>query len=402
MRTNSTTTYGSVTKGFHWLMALLVISMIPLGIYANDLPFDTGAALAHKAQMFSIHKTLGVFIFLTALGRIAWALANPKPALLNADKRLEALLAEIVHWLLYAALLLVPLTGWLHHAATSGFAPIWWPFGQGLPFVPKDDGIAHIFASLHIVFERVLAISIVLHVAGALKHHFIDKDITLKRMLPGTTEPEHVPAQHRSALPILGAVGAYLLALVVGASLGMFSAPAHDHADGHHDTALEAVESGWTVSEGTLGLTVRQLGSDVSGSFEDWTAAINFSETPDANGRHGDVEVQIAIGSLALGSVTNDAISASFLDAAEFATATFKADILADAGNYKAEGTLTLKGVQGPVTLPFSLQIDGDTAVMQGQTRLNRTNFNVGEAYPDESSVSFDVAIEVNLTATRN
>ena len=402
MRGNSTTTYGSVTKSFHWLIALLVISMIPLGIFANGLPYDTGAALAFKAQMFSIHKTLGVFIFLTALARITWAISQPKPALLNADKRLEATLAELVHWSLYAALVLVPLTGWIHHAATTGFAPIWWPFGQGLPFVPKDDGLAHIFASLHIVFERVLAISIFLHVAGALKHHFIDKDITLKRMTLGTTEPDSVPAQHRTFLPIIGAVGAYLLAMVVGANLGMFAAPSPEQGLAPAAPALETVESGWTVQDGTLAITVRQLGSDVQGSFADWTAAINFSETPDANGRHGDVEVQIAIGSLTLGSVTGQAMGADFLDAATHSTAVFKADILADVENYIAEGTLTLKGMEIPVVFPFSLQIEGDKATMKGQTRLNRTSFNVGESYPDESSLGFDVAVEVTLTATRN
>ncbi|SHE35938.1 Cytochrome b561 [Litoreibacter ascidiaceicola] len=397
MRGNSTTTYGSVTKSFHWLIALLIITMIPLGIYANGLPYDTGEALAFKAQMFSIHKTLGVFIFFTALARIAWAISQPKPALLNADKRLETMLAELVHWTLYAALVLVPLTGWIHHAATTGFAPIWWPFGQGLPFVPKDDSFAHIFASLHIVFERVLAISIFLHVAGALKHHFIDKDITLKRMTPGITEPDSVPEQHRSALPIIGAVGAYLLALVVGANLGLFAATEQDSVP-----RLAAVESGWTVQSGTLAITVRQLGSDVEGSFADWTAAINFSETPDANGVHGDVEVQVAIGSLSLGSVTAQALGPDFFDAATHDTATFKADILEDGPTYTANGTLTLKGMEAPVNLPFSLQIDGDTAVMQGQTRLNRTSFNIGETYPDESSVGFDVAVTVNLTATRN
>ncbi|EPX80172.1 cytochrome b/b6 domain-containing protein [Litoreibacter arenae] len=397
MRGNSTTTYGSVTKSFHWLIALLIITMIPLGIYANGLPYDTGEALAFKAQMFSIHKTLGVFIFFTALARIAWAISQPKPALLNADKRLEAMLAELIHWTLYAALVLVPLTGWIHHAATTGFAPIWWPFGQGLPFVPKDDAFAHIFASLHIIFERVLVISILLHVAGALKHHFIDRDITLKRMLPGTTEPDSVPEQHRSALPIIGAVGAYMLALVVGASLGLFAATEQDSVP-----RLAAVESGWTVQDGTLAITVRQLGSDVEGSFADWTAAINFAEEPDANGVHGDVEVQVAIGSLSLGSVTAQAMGPDFLNAEAHDTAVFKADILEDGPTYTANGTLTLKGMEVPVNLPFSLQIDGDTAVMQGQTRLNRTSFNIGETYPDESSVGFDVAVTVNLTATRN
>jgi len=398
MRGNSTTTYGAVSKSFHWLVALLVITMIPLGIYANGLPYDTGDALAFKAQMFSLHKTLGVLIFFTALARIAWAISQPKPALLNANKRLEATLAELVHWSLYAALVLVPLTGWINHAATAGFARIWWPFGQSLPLVPKDESLAQLFATLHIIFGRVLTISILLHVAGAVKHHVIDKDATLKRMLPGTTEPDSIPAQHRSFVPILGAVGAYLLALAIGASLGLFATTTT-----LDDTStLETVDSGWNVQDGTLAITVRQLGSDVQGRFADWTAAIDFTEQPDANGVYGDVEVQVAVASLTLGSVTAQAMGPDFFDAATYGTAVFKSEILADGQNYKAEGTLAMKGVEVPVLLPFSLQFDGDTATMQGQTRLNRTSFRIGDSFPDESSLGFDVDIDVTLTATRN
>ncbi|PTX56247.1 cytochrome b561 [Litoreibacter ponti] len=397
MRSNTETTYGAVAKFFHWSIALLIIAMIPLGIYANDLPYDTGEALAEKAWYFSLHKTIGVTIFFLALARIAWAIAQPKPGQLNADKPVEAGLAALAHWLLYASLVLVPLSGWIHHAATTGFAPIWWPFGQDLPLVPKDDGLAHTFKSLHIIFERVLVITLLAHIAGALKHHIIDRDLTLVRMLPGKPPFIRLPEQNHPSWPIFGAVAVFAVALSTGAALGLFK----HSADTPAVPTLAAVESEWQVQDGTLGLTVQQLGSAVSGSFEDWTAAINFSEEPNAEGTHGDVEVQIAIGSLTLGSVTSQAMGPDFFAAEAHPTAVFKADLLPDGENYVAEGTLTVKGNTQPVTLPFTLQIDGDTAAMQGQTTLNRTNYNVGETYPDESSLGFDVNIEVNLTATR-
>ena len=68
------TTYGTVTKTFHWLTALFILTIIPLGAIANRLPYETDAQLALKAQLFSLHKTLGVIIFIVALARIIWAL----------------------------------------------------------------------------------------------------------------------------------------------------------------------------------------------------------------------------------------------------------------------------------------------------------------------------------------
>jgi hypothetical protein len=73
------------------------------------------------------------------------------------------------------------LKGWIHHAATAGFAPIWLPISQNLPHIPKDEGLAKLFEGLHWAWSKITVASILLHVAAALKHHFIDKDATLNR-----------------------------------------------------------------------------------------------------------------------------------------------------------------------------------------------------------------------------
>lgn len=87
--TNTAQRYGGVTKSFHWLTALMILTLIGLGLYA-DLPTATDAELAHKAWTFSLHKTLGVATFFVALARILWALSQLKPGLLHADRRAEA------------------------------------------------------------------------------------------------------------------------------------------------------------------------------------------------------------------------------------------------------------------------------------------------------------------------
>ena len=143
------TAYSIKTKIFHWLTALLVVSIIPLGILASDAPFETDAQIATKTLLFSMHKTLGVAVFLVALARIAYALTQTKPAPLHPERRVETLLAEVVHWLLYISLVLVPLTGWIHHSAAAASAPIWIPFANHLPFIPVDPTVSDFFGGLH-------------------------------------------------------------------------------------------------------------------------------------------------------------------------------------------------------------------------------------------------------------
>ena len=194
-------------QDFHWLTALLILANLPLGWFATQLAEEIAATggsdalVARATLLFSIHKTTGVAIFLVALARILWALTQTKPGLLNGDTAVEARAAETAHWLLYGSLVAVPLSGWVHHAATTGYAPIWWPLGQSLPFVPKSEAVAEIAATLHFLFILVLAGALAAHVAGALKHHLIDGDATLRRMLPGRFRPRRRRGSRGTACP---------------------------------------------------------------------------------------------------------------------------------------------------------------------------------------------------------
>ncbi|MFQ6548769.1 cytochrome b/b6 domain-containing protein [Aestuariibius sp. 2305UL40-4] len=396
---NTDIRYGGIAKTFHWTVMLLIATLIPLGIYASNLAHlaeaDPAAYGARAGFWFSLHKTLGIILFGVAVLRILWSLIQKKPVPLHPKRRVETFLAETVHWLLYASLILVPLAGWVSHAASTGFAPIWLPIGQDLPFVPKSYTLEQLAGHLHIIFERVLIFALALHVIGALKHHFIDRDATLRRMWFGWTElpqlstlrPDHGRA------PVIATVVVYVAALGIGAGLGMYdvsAAPRPDVAESNRASA----GGNWAVEAGSLSITVEQFGSPVNGQFNDWTAEIEFDEGTGT----GAVEVSIDIGSLTLGSVTQQAMGSDYFDVETHPRAVFDAVILPGEGDgtYFADGTLTLKGIEAPVMLPFTLSIADGTAQMQGETVLDRRNYGIGSG---ESDPGFEVGVTIELTA---
>lgn len=391
---NSHTHYGGITKTFHWLTALLIITLIPLGWYANQLPFETDAELTRKAWMFSLHKTLGVMAFFVAVLRILWALGQTKPALLNATHKVESFAAELVHWMLYGALVIVPLSGWISHAAAAGFAPIWWPFGQDLPLVPKDTGVEHFASAVHWVATKLLILSIFLHIAGALKHHVIDRDATLRRMLPGRPSLPDLPDLPHRRSPALVAGTLWIAALGLASMMNASEKP------GIAPTALAEVSSQWQVEDGEISLSVTQFGNQVTGQFADWTAQITF-DADLVSGSVGNVIAKISIPSLTLGSVTDQALGADFLDGTTHPEATFEGDIVVASDGYEAIGTLSIKGARVPVTLPFALSLQDNRAEVRGDLRLNRQDFAVGDTIKDEATLGFGVDIKITLTAVR-
>ncbi|XDA96572.1 cytochrome b/b6 domain-containing protein [Sulfitobacter sp. LCG007] len=391
---NTASRYGIVARCFHWLVALLILTQIPLGLVAEQMPYETAGQLALKAEVFSLHKTLGVAIFLVALLRILWAITQPKPAPLHPARRVETWLADTVHWLLYISLVLVPLTGWIGHAAASGFAPILWPFGQSLPFVPKSEALAAAAESLHGLFAWTLVGALALHVAGALKHAVMDRDATLARMWSGSDAGTPATAPQHRAAPAIAAIVVWLCVIAAG----LLAAPTATQRAAL--PALAQVQSDWQVQEGSITITVDQFGSQVSGSFADWTADISFDPEPTAE-TMGHVVATISVGSLSLGSVTSQALGADFLNAEGYPTATFAGDIYAQGDAYEARGTLTIRDAAVPATLPFDLDMNGDTAAMTGALTLDRRDFGIGNSLPDEQTLKFPVRVDVALTATR-
>lgn len=386
---NTPQSYGSLARILHWLIALLIFAAIGLALYAQSQPRGTGAEVARVATLYSLHKTIGVAAFFAAVLRLLWAMAQPRPGALHPERRLETFVAAAVHWSLYAALLIMPVSGWLGHAALDGFAPILWPFGQSLPFVPKSDALARVFFSVHGAASKLLYASVGLHMLGALKHALIDRDGTLARMTRGSALL--TPPQQPSALPALAALSVW--AGIVAA--GVAFAPPKPAVSSAPGTA--ATVGNWTVTAGTLGFSVKQMQAVVSGKFSGWTADIAY----DDRAKTGTVTVTIPLSGMTVGSVTQQVAAPEFFDATAHPVAVFSGAIAETTGQLAATGTLTLRGKIVPVTLPFTLTLDGSTARMTGKAVLDRRDFGIGASYPDETTVGFGVTVDVALDAVR-
>jgi len=412
---NTRQTYGLVAQLLHWATALLIFVLIPLGIFMHGLPVSNADEVVYKSWYYSLHKTLGVTVLGVAIIRILWTLIQPKPGALNTDRKFESFLASTVHWTLYGAIVLMPVTGWLHHSALEGFAPIWWPFGQDLPFVPKNAELAGMFGAAHFLTGVLLGMSLVFHIAGALKHAIFDRDMTLKRMVPGIqVDGDNLSIGRSGTIMPVGA--AVLCFLMIGfASVGEQINHSHEHDHVHDTDSRSVVETSsehnnissddgimkWVVdhAKSKLTISITQSGKPVLGEFESWQADIAFDPEQLERSR---IKASVNIGSLKLGGVTDKALDQPFLDVKQFPSAEFVADEIdrvAD-GRYEAKGQLTIIGVSKPFVLPFTLEIKEGRSFAAAAATIKRLDFNVGEkGFQTDGTVGFDVSVKVKLEA---
>lgn len=177
---NTTARWGHVSQFLHWLIVVLLVIQVTLASIADDLPLGM-----KKLAMLARHKSVGITILGLAVIRLAWRWANPTPALPGNLKPYERVLAHVTHAGLYILLFAMPFSGWAMSSA-RGFPVSWFGFVQLPDFVPKNKSLYDALLETHETLAWLLYAIVFLHVAAALKHHFMLKDDVLKRMLPFT------------------------------------------------------------------------------------------------------------------------------------------------------------------------------------------------------------------------
>ncbi len=170
--------YTAVAILLHWATVLLVLAVFVVGLGMVDLP-----ETPERAARFDLHRSLGMSVFLLVGARLAWRLFHspPPPPASMPDWQQRA--ARVTHLMLYLLLVLIPVTGYLYSAA-RGAAIGFFGWVRMPSLLSASEPLAEALKTVHVTADYLLLALVALHSGAALKHHFLDRDDTLARMLP--------------------------------------------------------------------------------------------------------------------------------------------------------------------------------------------------------------------------
>lgn len=184
---NTPDSFGLVSRANHWITALAFILAIGTAVYASEL-MEKGP---ERSELFQLHFSLGVSIFVLMILRLIWLKFSPNPQPIGTNRK-EIVLSHIAKGFLYLAMLALPISGYIMVSMKGGDINV---FGQfilpNIFEVDKESTVRAVAKFLHVYGGFFIIAVVALHIAGALKHHFISKDNTLLRMLgksPKTSE----------------------------------------------------------------------------------------------------------------------------------------------------------------------------------------------------------------------
>jgi cytochrome b561 len=170
--------YGRVAIALHWLTAMLIVGSFTVGLSMVGLPLGR-----QKLQWYAWHKWIGITVFLVTCLRLAWRAGHAAPLPLATMPAWQRRASVLVHGALYVLLLVIPLSGWIYSSST-GVQVVYLGLFPLPDLVPKDRALARALLAVHLTLNFTLFSLVCIHTAAALKHHFIDRDTVLTRMLP--------------------------------------------------------------------------------------------------------------------------------------------------------------------------------------------------------------------------
>ena len=369
--------YTAVAKSLHWLIAVLIFVMFPLAWTMGDF------SGVQKFKLYNLHKSIGITILALMTLRLFWRSVQAAPALPASVPKWERIVAFLGHFALYAALFVMPLSGWAMISASDKpsvlFGTTAFPLIPWLSDLPPDQKktLSEIFKSIHEFTANVLLFLIIIHVAGALRHAFVLRDGIMSRMLPRFWR--------RSASPRVAL-------LVLTASALSFAGLKQ----------ASAMEWGVNPQKSEVAFEASGSGYNTKGTFKNYKTDIEFDpETPE----EASIHVTLDMRSASTGAADADQTlqSEDFFDPRRYPTAEFAARGAKPDGDgkYILDGRLTLKGVTKPIALPFSINLAEGTAAVKAETTINRLDFGVGPESVAGLAVGKEVKLTIDLTAVR-
>ena len=175
---SSAARYHPVSIALHWLLALMILGSLGVGLYMTGLPISPA-----RLKLYNWHKWAGMTILILSAARLLWRLTHPPPADLPMAAWQRSA-AHATHGALYVLFFAVPLAGWAYSSA-AGFPIVLYGVLPLPDWVAPNRELSEALKPLHRWLAYALAALIGLHVAGALKHQFVDRDALLLRMQPG-------------------------------------------------------------------------------------------------------------------------------------------------------------------------------------------------------------------------
>ncbi len=180
MQAQPTQSYDAVAKSLHWLMVVVFAALFVLGFVMTEMPKGP-----ERYALYDVHEILGMLALVLAAARLAWRFMHSPPAPIGSEESWLVMGAKVAHVTLYALMFAVPIVGWLMlsaagHQVELGVVTIPAPIG-------KNEALKEILSEVHELLAFGFLGLIAVHMAAALKHHFVDRDLTLVRILPQRT-----------------------------------------------------------------------------------------------------------------------------------------------------------------------------------------------------------------------
>lgn len=175
---NNSQTWGSLSIGLHWLTVILILGLMAVGLIMTNLPNGP-----QKIQIYAMHKSFGLTILGLTILRLLWRFFSTNPDEVENTPAWQSWVAKLTHGALYLLLFAMPISGWLFNSA-AGFPLKYFGIFKLPRLSGYDPQLKELAGDAHETFFYILALLMLMHAGAALKHHYLDKDNTLTRMLP--------------------------------------------------------------------------------------------------------------------------------------------------------------------------------------------------------------------------
>ncbi len=427
---NTPSSYAWPAQLLHWSVAALIVTQFVLAKLAERAD-DNEAKLAQLALLAN-HKSVGITILGLALLRVCWRFISPPPALPTAMPGWQIWASKLSHAVLYVLLFLLPISGWLMSSA-SAYTVSWFGLFELPDLVAPSKALKELLIDAHHLLGKALFIIALLHIAAALKHHFVDKDDILKRMISyasftvfavlltstlwsfATVDtnkraavetpsmPKAVVEEPQAGLPEAVADEPQVIvpeAVAEKPQEIVSTAAVEESTEKADENRLYAWDIDYEAS--SIEFTAEQAGAKFSGVWPAWRAEMFF----DADAlTQSKFDVRIDVSKVDTRDEERDVTleepewfySQKFPEA-KFLTGEFKKN---SDGTFMAASTLTIKGFGAPVKFNFSVEESAEKKILTGNARLDRLSLKVGTGeWTDLENVGQYVDVKVRVEAS--